>query len=413
MQGIRLKEATKVTAGLVTERDRVQISRADYLLVAGTILAPMTGLRVGQVGPGEVLILVWCVLAFQNSRKFVMVDGLRRTLATTSFWIAFIASTLIGSLIGIGKVPDQVHLSQLLTWSYLAVVAISLNHGLLQRSNLQLRLLLERIAQATCLWNFALYFYSLTVAPSFFGAPIWFAETRFSGGGDNPHQVALLLGVAVVVLVWSLGGLPEHMRSAPYNILLAGISLFLCVQTESSTLYMSLVLSLLVAVLVVAVLSKLHGIRRLFAIVAIIIAMLVSFSQLISYARSFVESDANGQGRFDIWSSLPDVFTASPIFGFGPGTHAWGGAAEFHNSYIEVLAMSGLVGLLLFLIYHTYVLVSLRREPSLLPVVTLIMAYGFAGFTARRLPYWIVLILVLVIAQKTERKVMISQQATD
>lgn len=389
-----------VLAKSESDREQGRIQPLDYLLIIGTVVAPMTGLRIGQVGPGEVLVFAWCGLSSLGQSESSPPASKQRSPITLGFWIAFLTSIVVGALIGFNKVPDQVYVSQISTWFFLGFITIAAYRVLIYRHELQVRRIFVRIAQLTSLWYSALYLYSLVISSTFFGAPLWYGGARFSGGGTNPHQVSLLLGVAVVILLWSIQALPQRRRSILSNLILAGVALFLCVETGSATLYMSLVLSLLATILVVVILSKLTGAARVLAILAIFLTTILSFSKLLTIAKNFVESDPNGPGRIDIWSDLPEVLALSPLVGLGPGTHSWGGTAEFHNTYIEVLAMSGIVGLSLFMGYHIYVLCSLKYAPTLLPVITLIMTYGFAGFSARRLPYWIVLVLVLVISQK-------------
>ena len=52
--------------------------------------------------------------------------------------------------------------------------------------------LLSVFSYAATLWFLFLYIYSRVVKPTLFGVSLWFGGVRFTGGGTNPHQVALL-----------------------------------------------------------------------------------------------------------------------------------------------------------------------------------------------------------------------------
>ena len=40
---------------------KIKLPFIDYFLIIGIVLAPMTGLRIWKIGPGEVLCLFWSI----------------------------------------------------------------------------------------------------------------------------------------------------------------------------------------------------------------------------------------------------------------------------------------------------------------------------------------------------------------
>ena len=102
----------------------------------------------------------------------------------------------------------------------------------------------------------------------------------------------------------------------------------------------------------------------------------------------WVKEDVNGVGRINIFKSVTYLFNKNPVFGLGPGDHALNGTFEFHNSYLEIFAMTGVLGTILFLKYSIGLFQRASDYPEFLLALIILYAYGFAGFTFRRLIYW-------------------------
>ena len=115
-----------------------------------------------------------------------------------------------------------------------------------------------------------------------------------------------------------------------------------------------------------------------------VFAMLVvtptsSLQRLASTATSIVDGDING--RVALWNQGLDVFYEHPLFGIGSGAFARAveGHDVAHNSFLSVLAESGIIGFALFLI-------------------TLgIVVYGLVHLPQGDRMFWLVLILVCLI----------------
>ena len=63
------------------------------LLILGLLLAPLTSLRVWKIGPGELILFLWCLLVMMRRRKIVI-------NLITKFWYFFIFLVTIGTLFG-------------------------------------------------------------------------------------------------------------------------------------------------------------------------------------------------------------------------------------------------------------------------------------------------------------------------
>jgi putative inorganic carbon (hco3(-)) transporter len=116
------------------------------------------------------------------------------------------------------------------------------------------------------------------------------------------------------------------------------------------------------AVLALYALQSVSRRRETVAILAVVIvAALVAPSATWQRASTTLayEDDASALGRIDAWNTGKSIFDERPLAGVGLGTFivAWaeyapgnaGPARAPHNTFVEVLAETGLVGLVLFL----------------------------------------------------------------
>lgn len=374
---------------------KVNIFPQDWLLIAAIILAPMTELRVWKVGPAEALCLLWCVFQL----RYVL--SLRIKDPFFVFWGLFLCITLVGTCYGEWFYPDQSNINGLLTWCYFAFVSLATCAGLRQRSSEQLMKMLIWASSASAVWYLFLYLYSLYVSPYFLGANLWYYSTRFTGGADNPHQVAMLLCVVMLVLFSAAVEREKGVRR--WGVLvLAGAAAFLLFETRSSTALAAAFCSLCLMVVIYLFRMVVHARWARFLCLAIpLILGLIFAEQLYDAFLRWLASDSNGMGRLELFAQFPDAFWKSPIFGLGPGGHVLEGKVdEFHNTYLEVFAMSGLIGMGIFLWFSVTLFKKIRRSPVSLIVVTALYVYGLAGFGMRRLIYWIMISFAFLIAEK-------------
>ena len=376
----------RLLVGKRSERIRL----IDWLLIIGLTLAPMTGLRVGKVGPAEALCALWAI-RFAFKSKFRMTDIFR-------FFIGFLGSLLVGTAIGYLIARNELRISGLFTWGYLSVVAVLMYDGLSNNSSEYNDKLLNAFAAVAVIWQLFLYIYSKNVSRTFLGSTLWYHGVRYSGGGTNPHQVAVLLCGAFPIFARNV----IKRRQPIINIALAGVSIFLLGETSSSTGIMAVALCVLLfaAMLIVNVGSRRKRIQYIAIMLLLVLLVVLFFYQKIyDYIMEWIEEDSNGMGRLQIYSSFGRTFRKSALFGLGPGEHAFEGVIEYHNTYLEILAATGICGMVFFLIYTVRSIKKLwRADWTLVPAVIAIYAYGLAGFAMRRLVYWGIMVLTTAVA---------------
>lgn len=377
---------------------RVRIKAWDYLLIIGFCFAPMTGFRTGKVGPGEVLCLIWCMKQAISFKVSVS--------ETSKFFLGFVIAIIFGTICGTFITPDETKISRITTWLYLGLIAIFVYDSLLNNTYEYNEKLFFVMAAAAVIWQYFLYQYSMNVSRTFWGSPLWYANKRYSGGGTNPHQVAVMLcGLQFVFLrriVMKKTVLP--------SILLAWACYYIMRKTEAATGMVAIVLGALSFLyLWAAGRSRWRGQILVILSLLLIALVVIFFDKIYQFVIDWIHEDRNGQGRLNLISEMGRVFPKSPIFGLGLGMHANNGRQiEFHNTYLEILAATGIFGTSIFALYTARIIKKLFNADSMLiPTVVAIYAYGTAGFAMRRLVYWIILCFVLAVAQTKKRDELI------
>ena len=375
--------------------EKNKISYWDWLLIFGAVLSPMTGFRIWKIGPSELLCFIWaCRYLLNRNTSFSYV---------LKFLSIFLFSMLIGTLICMMIAPKEVRLSSWPTWIFLAIISCSL-YGDIHKNQLEYNIVLfDRICSVSVIWYSFLFLYSVYIGKSFLGAPLLY-YSRFSGGGTNPHQVAVLLSG---IIFWILYMFLYSGQKRLYYLICFCVSSYLMYRTESSTGIASVIIGIFVTTILFTIqigyTRQRKSVLITLEIILFITIILLFHSKMYQLVYEWVSDDPNGMGRFRIWSSFWQAFRKSPIFGLGPGTHAlsYGNLKEFHNSYLEILAASGIVGFLSFLLFTVKSVGRvLYGDMRLFPIIVSIYGYSMAGFAVRRLIYWIVIIFIIVLSEQ-------------
>ena len=378
----------------------------DWLLILGLTLAPMTGLRIWKIGPAELLVLVWCLRYLPRRR---VPNG-----ALMRFFLLFYGAMAIGTMMGLFLTPEETDLSDWPTWLYLMLVSLCMYQGLRNNELVYNEKLLTRFATLATLLQLLLYIMADSGVRTVFGAPLWFYY-RYSGGGTNPHQVAVMMCGLTFVFAREI----LNKRHLLWNLLLLIGSITVLLATQSSTGVMALAMGLFLEFLVY--INRMAGGRRgrVFLILleglVCTLLMLVLYRLLYSYAYTWISNDSNGLGRLEIFANIKTTFEKDPFFGLGPGMHSTSGGRliEYHNTYLEILAASGMVGASAFLIFTIRLLQKITRDTTFLPAIAAMYAYGFAGFAMRRLVYWGIVVFVLVICEQIRKNTYIAYHARE
>lgn len=380
---------------------KLKIKKFDYLLIIGLILAPMTGLRITKVGPGELLCFIWC---FKYLKEYLY---LKINNFFIAFWLLFILSIVLGTCYGIYYHPDQVRIGQLGTWLYLMIISLGIYIGLNKKNLVYIEYLLERICIISTFWYAFLYLFSIYVSKIFLGAPLWFANIRFTGGAKNPHQLAVMMSSIIFICYRLIVKNNAILSKRATYIVCILICTFIAFETQSSTLVMSVLITSIIGVFLIVINLAKREKKYIFScilICSISIVGLLFFNYFFEKIFNWISSDPNGIGRLEIFSSIIDTLEKSPIIGLGPGVHGKYGTIEYHNTYLEILAMTGIVGVIIFVFFSVKAFNIIKTDKLLVLIILPLYLYGLAGFAMRRLIYWGIFVFILVIGKKLKNQ---------
>jgi O-antigen ligase len=191
------------------------------------------------------------------------------------------------------------------------------------------------------------------------------ADGRLSGGAGNANETAAVLVAGLMLAAALAAGLrrePLLRLLAAAAVPLCGLGLFLTLSRGG--------LAALAAALVAAV--AVAGRRRLVVLLAVLAAVGIGTVYFAAFApaeaRDRVTHIEGGTGRTDVWTVGWRIVEDKPVFGVGAGNFA-GSTVHYllepgailrsdfivdtpkgaHNTYLEVLAELGVVGLAMFL----------------------------------------------------------------
>lgn len=373
---------------LRTAGTRCRIRFWDWILIVGLVLSPMNEFRIGKVGPGEALVLLWCIRYFWQMLTY------KKNVVFSRFWLTFLPVISLGTAFCVMFYPNEGTPSGLFTYGFFAVVSLCIVVGLNTRPSAEIKRILYMMGIMACFWNMFLYYYSKHIDYYFFDATLWYRGVRFSGGANNPHQVATLLGSALFINIIHLVDRDCSLTDKILPLLAVGMGLFVAMQTRSSTLTATIFATsiLYFYYLLLKNLSSKSQKWAATSVLVILVSVLIGLfrEKLFDYVFDFVESDANGLGRFEIFASISDSLRKNWLFGLGPGIHGLDGTIEYHNAYLEILAMGGIIGLGVFIFFSSRLFPLLMTDPAILFAVIPLYAYGMGGFSMRRLSFWVV-----------------------
>ena len=381
-----------------------EIKAWDWILIIGSVLAPMTGFRVGKIGPAELLCFIWALRYL--TPRIIFND-------VTKFFGVFFVSMAIGTVICMIVAPRELVMNSWLSWIFLSFIACTLFDVIDKNDVSYNEKVFDLICHLSVGWYLFLYLYTMTTGQrTFLGAPLWY-YSRFSGGGKNPHQLATMF---CGIVFWFLRQF-KMRKSIVLNLACFFTSISLISATQSSTGTAAVFMGIM-AFLFILTISSVRDYRlrinlMIIEIVVVFLVMLLFNSILYTRIYEWVASDKNGLGRFYLWASIKQMAVKSPIFGLGPGVHAisrGGYVKEFHNSYIELYAASGILGIAALIMFSAkYLKKIFFGDVFFFPIMASMYMYSVAGFAFRRLAFWVVVSFTYTIASQYMRENAITE----
>ena len=369
------------------------------LLILGLLLAPLTSLRVWKIGPGELILFLWCLLVMMRRRKIVI-------NLITKFWYFFIFLVTIGTLFGNAIITQrEMGSDEAFTYIFFTLFITSLVTFFDGNDNVYS--ILEKIYWVDLLFFSFLFLYGTYVSQSIFGMRLWFASVRFTGGALNPHQFAYTSGPMVIAGLYLASN-----KSSFWNKFLFYLSIvpffMMSMATLSATLSATFTILFILFIFLSLVDDKnlQRKTKKIIIFSSLIIIFILLFANNIyEIFINFVYSDPNGPGRFQLWYASFNTWKLSPIIGlglYGSAGAESGIGTEAHSTYFELLLKCGIIGLSLYL-YFVYKLgrYTIKNKYAFLMVIFFVL-YGFGGYSFRRVYMWYFTITAYYLVKKDE-----------
>jgi O-antigen ligase len=190
-----------------------------------------------------------------------------------------------------------------------------------------------------------------------FGIGIEITGGRLSLFGDNENTVGLRMGIASIVLIYSVFMTGKKISWKRY-LMIVPVPLMLKVMLETGSRVSFISFVLMIAVMLAFYLMA-HPVKRImptliFVGIAFYLLIPYLFSNVVLIDRLWAAKEGNLAGREDIWPAYLHHVWQSPILGYGfsgfeeVGTHIFGFAFSPHNVIIEILLYGGLIALVAF-----------------------------------------------------------------
>ena len=405
------------------------LTKSAFIFPVLLILTVQTRIRFPDlpIGFGEVGLVIYVLVVWINfiSQKFSNLN-FAPTLFPI-FWLISSISLIIGSFIGrelgvsggVGPIRDA------LAYTFVAIVSLSLYFNNGDYNSCMKKLWLLGVISAITIG----IFYLLGQVEYFsFKKHFWNSSfSRFIGLSANPNQFALF-ALATPFLCF-LGMNWETFQHS--TLMRLCLQVFICLTIVAGWESRSLALqvawifgfSLILFIYFFETwLGKTGSKKKL-----IYVSQTIFFSLFFILADTYFHLIFSSSGtigaelehfkkieeavvmiRFSLLQNGLEAFTYSPIFGLGPGAfsgieHPFGGS-EAHNSLLDWLISSGIIGLTALLVLLIFASVRLLREKQweLLMALGALFIFGQAHHVLRHPLVWCIFTLALLAVSKRQ-----------
>jgi O-antigen ligase len=146
-----------------------------------------------------------------------------------------------------------------------------------------------------------------------------------------------------------------------------------------------------------------RGVALSFIFILTVILVLYNIDSIISYSLAIIVEEDLKEGRVNLYSKAIEIMKTSPIFGVGPGGHIWTNSKFYdsHQTFFTVMLQAGIIGVFILGKLFSKIIKTLIKSPPLFASLVTIIVYLLGGDIMRRLPTWIILVLVFYYQKET------------
>lgn len=244
-----------------------------------------------------------------------------------------------------------------------------------------------------------IYIYS-HFSSSLFGYPIKYYH-YFVPLAKNLHQVSMFLVPLPFIGLLALGRETSILLKI-YIILLICLDAIMAFNTGSDKAILALILGTIVfLIFTIYCLPKQRLVRFFWLIIyALIISVLIiiNYNFIASFFIDYFHEIDGGGARAYLYSNAISIGLNSPIIGLGTGPHIHyynnASFSDAHQTYLTIFLQTGLIGLLVFFYLIFKIFFKQILNPPLIAALSTIILYASGGDILRRLPIWIILLLI-------------------
>jgi O-antigen ligase len=234
----------------------------------------------------------------------------------------------------------------------------------------------------------------------------WYYEVRFQGWSNNPNQIGLVVTPCLPLAIW-LFSTSKTVIEKIFWISVAFMSILVGVYSLSDALIIAWLLSFVVCLFLTTWSSREQVARlissfsvggQLFVVASTAIAFVLVLNSIELRIVALMEEGNQAGIRLTLWQHALEAWQMSPLFGLGPGPHSGYVSpleeVEAHNTMLDWLSASGLIGLTGLILFIALILFRLTKAMQFGLVGTLIGIVVFAQFhfVARHPLFWFVVI---------------------
>lgn len=370
----------------MTIKVKVRLPSRYILLGTGLALMLQTNYRfLGPVGVGEIFAMLyfsWVILSallIGGRPRFRKPDGL-----TASFLAILVLIITPMTVLSYAMNTPGSSFRDLISYYFVCAVLLTLPHA-------------ERDVR-TLIKTFLVVLFVTIGVQYFLGGASAYYFSRFTGGAQNPNQLALYLVSATLLSAC----LPDTM----YRICIVLLSLFFGIASLSD----AYLISLLVTIIGFTTLTVFppRAVRLTLPVLLFLSYIAITFSGLLEFFIEQWRIADQGDARTQLYFSALKAWMSTPfsfIFGHGAGSFSGinnaFGLAEAHNTVLDLAAVAGIFGLFLFPVRPLQIaMASLSRNYRFAPAVFMgLVAFAFFHFVGRQPIFWVSVVIYARLVQ--------------
>jgi O-antigen ligase len=341
--------------------------------------------------PKFTVIIYLGTIAIQH-RDYIRISNLKKIMGPI---VAFFGLLIIVNLFNINNLSARFF--DFAIFQNIILFWILINHG---RKDIRA---FEKALLILALGSIVLaFFYNAGIGVEFQEV---YGVTRVSLFGDNSNITSIRMVISILIITAAV--VQDRLRIGLYRFLLLIpiiIMINLMAETGSRVGFISLALAFIVGILFY---KAKNNWNKIFVIIAgsLSFSLFLTFilkSEMLVLRLLKIVVDNDLAGRDYIWENIITVIQSNFIFGIGQtGYFSIFGLGSPHNVFLEVLIYTGIIGLVLYLIFilrisiYAYKLLKIKR--LILPLLLMSPIFGilFSGQILTMKLGWIVMAYIV------------------